>query len=67
MTERENIFFRILKRLGIITEFEVSKEDMCKQAQSICNHECEHCAWQTERSVLNEHIHQARRCHKCSY
>ena len=44
MTERENIFIRILKRLGIITEFEVSKEDMCKQAQSICNHDCEHCA-----------------------
>ena len=57
MRERENIFIRILKRLGIITEFEVSKEDMCKQAQSICNHDCEHCAWQTERSVLNEHIH----------
>lgn len=67
MTERENIFIRILKRLGIITEFEVSKEDMCKQAQSICNHDCEHCAWQTERSELNEHIHQARRCHQCSY
>lgn len=49
MTERENIFIRILKRLGIITEFEVSKEDMCKEAQSICNHDCEHCAWQTER------------------
>ena len=47
---RENIFIRILERLGIITEFEVSKEDMCKQAQSICHHECEHCAWQTERS-----------------
>ena len=50
MTERENIFIRVLKRLGIITEFEVSKEDMCKQARSICNHDCEHCAWHTERS-----------------
>jgi len=30
MTERENIFIRIFKRLGIITEYEVSKEDMCK-------------------------------------
>lgn len=49
MQERENIFIRILKRLGIITEYEVSKEDMCKQAQSICNHDCEHCAWQTEK------------------
>ena len=50
MTERENIFIRILKRLGIITEFEVSKADMCEQAQSICNHDCEHCAWKNERS-----------------
>lgn len=50
MTERENLLTRILKRLGLIVEFEVSKEDMCKQAQSICNHDCEHCAWQTERS-----------------
>lgn len=50
MTKRENILIRILKRLGIIVEVEVSKEDMCKQAQSICNYDCEHCAWQTERS-----------------
>ena len=50
MKERENLLTRILKRLGLIVEYEVSKEDMCKQAQSICNHDCEHCAWQTERS-----------------
>ena len=49
MTERENILIRILKRLGIVTEVEVSKEDMCKQAQSICNHDCEWCIWQMER------------------
>lgn len=50
MTERENLLIRILKRLGLIVEVEVSKEDMCKQAQSICNHDCDHCAWQAERS-----------------
>lgn len=50
MTERENLLIRILKRLGIIVEVEVSKEDMCKQAQRICHHDCEHCAWQTGRS-----------------
>ena len=49
MTERENLLIRILKRLGLIVEYKVSKEDMCKQAQSICNHDCDHCAWQTER------------------
>lgn len=48
--KRENIFIRIFERLGIIKEFEVSKEDMCKRAQSICHHDCEHCAWNTERS-----------------
>jgi hypothetical protein len=50
MVERESIIIRILKWLGVIKEVEVSKEDMCKQAQSICNHECEHCAWQAEGS-----------------
>ena len=46
MNERENILIRILKRLGIIVEEEVNKEDMCKQAQSICSHNCEECIWQ---------------------
>lgn len=45
MSERQNILIRILKWLGIIVEKEVSKSDMCKQAQSICNHECDGCAW----------------------
>lgn len=49
MTEHENLVMRILKRLGLIVEYEVSKEDVCKQAQSICNHDCDHCAWQTKR------------------
>ena len=56
MTERENLLIRILKRLGIITEYEVGKEDMCKQAQSICNHDCEHCAWQTEKPKIRKRI-----------
>ena len=50
MTERENLLTRILKRFGLIVEYEVSKEDMCKQAQNTCNHDCDHCAWQMERS-----------------
>ena len=48
MSEHENLLIRILKRLGIIVEVEVSKEDMCKQAQSICKYDCEHCAWQVK-------------------
>ena len=41
---------RVIKSKYVITEFEVDKKDMCEQAQSICNRNCEHCAWQTERS-----------------
>ena len=52
MTERENLLTRILKRLGLIVEYEVSKEDMCKQAQSICNHDCEYCAWRKEQDEM---------------
>lgn len=48
MGEHENLWIRILKRLGIITEIEVSKEDMCRQAQNVCNHNCEDCAWSTK-------------------
>lgn len=46
MSERENILIRILKRLGIIVEEEVDKEDMCKHGQVICSHNCEECIWQ---------------------
>jgi len=31
-------------------EHEIEKEQMCKEAQRICNHECEGCAWNTKRS-----------------
>ena len=52
MNDRENILVRILKWLGIITEVEVNKEDMCKQAQSICNHDCERCVWKPKRGKI---------------
>jgi hypothetical protein len=45
MEEHESLIIRILKRLGIITRIEISKEDMCKQAQDVCNYNCEDCAW----------------------
>lgn len=45
MTEHENIIIRILKRLGIIKEHEVSKAEMCKQAQNVCDRNCEQCVW----------------------
>lgn len=46
--KKEGLLIRILKRLGIIGEVEISKEDMCKQVQGMCHHNCEHCAWGRE-------------------
>ena len=49
--KRENIFIRILKWLGLIEEKpidDVTREEMCKQAQQVCHHECESCAWMAE-------------------
>lgn len=45
MSEKENLIIRILKALHIIKTYEVNKLDMCKQAQNICNHNCDSCAW----------------------
>lgn len=45
MNEKENIIIRILKWLGIIEEKSISKSEMCKQAQNVCNHNCDSCAW----------------------
>ena len=41
----ESWFIRLLKRIGLIKTYEVSKKEMCKNAQSICNRDCEDCAW----------------------
>ena len=48
MREKEKLLIRILKKLHIIKEYEISKKEMCKRAQSICNNNCESCAWNTE-------------------
>ena len=45
MREKESLFIRLLKKIGLIKEVEISKKQMCKNAQSICNHNCECCAW----------------------
>lgn len=36
---------RLLKRIGLIKTYEISKKEMCERAQSICNKNCESCAW----------------------
>lgn len=43
--KKESLIHKILRWLGIIKEIKVTKKEMCKQAQSICNHECESCGW----------------------
>ena len=43
--KKDNFLIRFLKRIGLIKEYEVSKSEMCKKAQSICKHNCDNCAW----------------------
>ena len=43
--KKESIFIRFLKWIGIIKEYEISKSEMCKNAQNICSHNCSICAW----------------------
>ena len=39
------LFYRLLKWIGMIKTYEVSKKEMCKNAKSVCNKNCESCAW----------------------
>lgn len=41
----ESWLYRLLRRLGLIKSYEVSKKEMCKQAQTVCNKRCNSCAW----------------------
>ena len=43
--KRESWFYRLLKCLGLIKTYEVSKRTMCENAKSVCNRDCESCAW----------------------
>lgn len=45
MEEKESLFIRLLKKIGLIKEVEIDKNAMCKNAQSVCNHNCECCIW----------------------
>lgn len=42
---KDNLLIRVLKWLGIIVEKEISKQEMCENAKSICNKRCSDCAW----------------------
>lgn len=43
--KRESWIYWLLKRLGLIKTYEVSKKEMCESARSACNGHCETCAW----------------------
>lgn len=42
---KESWFIRLLKRIGLIKTYEISKKSMCESAKSVCNKNCESCAW----------------------
>lgn len=43
----QRILLKILKKVGIIKEFEVDNSEMCQRAVSsgVCPNSCEICAW----------------------
>ena len=42
---KESLFIRLLKQIGLIKTYEISKKEMCENAKSVCNRNCESCAW----------------------
>ena len=46
--KKESLLIRFLKWIGLIKEYEVSKKEMCKRAQSVCSKNCDSCAWHEE-------------------
>lgn len=49
----QRILLKILKKLGLIKEFDIDKADMCKRAvdSGMCSNACENCAWNSERKL----------------
>ena len=41
----ESWLYRLLKWLGLIKSYEISKKEMCESAKFICNGNCDTCAW----------------------
>lgn len=50
----QKILLKALKKFGLIQEFEVDKDDMCKRAvdSGVCPHSCENCAWNSRRNEV---------------
>lgn len=49
----QRILLKILKKSGLIREFEVDKADLCKRAvkSGVCPNACEICAWNSDRKL----------------
>lgn len=43
--KKESWLCKFLKWIGLIKEYGISKKEMCKNAKSICNKDCQHCVW----------------------
>ena len=43
--KKESWLYKLLKRFGLIKTYKVNKKTMCENAKSICNGDCESCAW----------------------
>ena len=44
----ESWFVRLLKRIGLIKTYKVSKKEMCEKAKFMCSKNYESCAWYEE-------------------
>lgn len=42
---KESWIYKLLKWIGLIKEYEVSRKEMCEKSKSICNMNCESCVW----------------------
>lgn len=51
--KHQSWLFKLLKMIGIVKEYEVSKKEMCDYARSICDENCVDCAW-NEKSKEKE-------------
>ena len=43
--KRESWFYKLLKYIGLIKEYEISKKAMCENSKPICDMNCDSCAW----------------------
>lgn len=46
---KERFWIRVLRKLGIIEEQQVSKKDISERVQKVCRHNCSSCVWNENR------------------